>query len=281
MKIKKLLTKLPVTLFKGSKELEIRGICGHSRQVSPGDLFLSRRSKSGDEENYIDQACQSGAVAILTDFPNPARTGVAQLVCENVRALEPKLASFFYDEPSKKMACVGITGTNGKTTTSFILHHLLSGIDLSPGLIGTIEYRFGNNSFPAELTTPEASILQKKFKEMVDFGCKAVVMEASSIGIDQGRTQQVDFDIALFTNFTQDHLDYHKTMEAYANAKQRLFNHLKPEGTAVVNSDDPMAEFMIQHFQGKVIRFGIESSCDLKAENIEEGPERTLCQVHF
>jgi UDP-N-acetylmuramoyl-L-alanyl-D-glutamate--2,6-diaminopimelate ligase len=280
MKIKKLLQELPLELFKGSKELEIKGISAHSKRVSPGDLFLSRKCSDQQDEHYIDEACNAGAVAVLTDFPNPSRKEIAQLVCPNVRALEPKLASFFYDNPSRKMTCVGITGTNGKTTSAFLLHHLLEVQGKKPGLIGTIEYRFGSHSFPAELTTPEASLLQKTFGEMVDFGCKAVVMEASSIGIDQGRTQEVDFDLALFTNFSQDHLDYHQTMEVYALAKQRLFTELKSDGVAVVNAEDNYSDFMVAQCKAPVLTYGRDSSCFLWADEVVASPEATSCIIH-
>ena len=280
MKIKKLLQELPLELFKGSKELEIRGICAHSKRVSPGDLFLVRKCSNQQEEHYIDEACRAGAVAVVTDFPDPGRKEITQLLCSNVRALEPKLASLFYGNPSQKMACIGVTGTNGKTTSAFLLHHLLEMQGKKPGLIGTIDYRFGSHSFPAELTTPEASTLQKTFKEMVDFGCQAVVMEASSIGIDQGRTQEVDFDVALFTNFTQDHLDYHKTMEAYAQAKQRLFTELKKEGVAVINAEDSLADFMVAQCRAPVLTYGTDPSCFLWADEIQKEPGGTVCTLH-
>lgn len=279
MKLKKIIESLPVDLFKGSKELEIRGVCGHSKRVSPGDLFLSRRSPTGQEEHYIDEAFAAGAVAVLTDFPNPARKEMAQLVCIDVRAIEGKIASLFFGAPSTKMNCVGVTGTNGKTTTTFLIHHLLEKRGITTGLIGTIEYRFGQQRFPAELTTPEASTLQKCFKEMLDFGCKAVVMEASSIGIDQGRVEEVDFDIALFTNLSQDHLDYHGTMEAYAKAKQMLFTDLKKEGCAIVNQADPHASFMLEKCAARPFRFGYDRSCDLWVEETDFSPKGTtaLC----
>lgn len=249
MKLKKLIEDLPITLFRGSKELEITGLCSHSKKVAPGHLFIAKVGSYDDGSKYIDEALSAGAAAILTDLPDPSLKAT-QLITEDVRRMEAQLAAKFYGDPSRELFMVGVTGTNGKTTVAHLVRHLLDG-----GMIGTIEYVIGQRHIPADLTTPDIITNQKLLREMVRVGCKACVMEVSSHALEQGRVEGIDFDIAIFTNLSQDHLDYHGSMEAYAAAKAKLFSGLKREAKAIV----PFGEKrMIENCKAEVITYGIE-----------------------
>lgn len=236
MKLKKLITPLGIEEVRGSREVEITGICADSRRVAPGNLFVARKGHGDDGARYIPDAVAAGAAAVATDMIDPSLKGVTQIEHSDLRRLEAELAAEFYGHPSKQLRVIGVTGTNGKTTTTFILKHLLDALDQPCGLIGTIETIIGSRHQPNPLTTPDPSTIHKSLHEMVRAGCRAATLEVSSHGLDQGRLHAVDFDIGIFTNLTQDHLDYHGTMEAYAAAKAKLFPLVKQ---AILNRDDP------------------------------------------
>ena len=258
MKLKKLIENLPITLFRGSKEVEITGLCSHSRKVAPGNLFIAKVGSCDDGSKYIDEAIAAGAAAILTDLADPSLK-VTQVITSDVAAMEAELAMRFFNHPSKELFMVGITGTNGKTTTAHMVRHLLNA-----GMIGTIEYVIGDRHIPAELTTPDVITNHKLLREMVNRGCKACVMEVSSHGLAQNRVAGIDFDVAIFTNLSQDHIDYHGSLEEYAAQKAKLFSSLKKEGLAIV----PFGEKrMIQDCSAKVVTYGIEKG-DVQATDL-------------
>jgi len=277
VKVKKLIVDLPIKVASGSKEVEINGICAHSKKVAPGNLFIAK------SESYIPEALAAGAIAILSDFYDPSLPKeLVQLVAEDVEALLPILASRFFAEPSKQLYCIAITGTNGKTTTSYLIKHLLEKLEQRPcGLIGTIEYIVGDHHYPAELTTPDVITCQKLLAEMVRQDCLSMVMETSSHGIVQGRTKSIDFDAAIFTNLTQDHLDYHGTMQEYANAKALLFTHLKEEAVAILNKESPYAEMMMQKCRASCLTYGFSKDADLFAHHIELYPDRSHFSITY
>ncbi len=241
MKLKKLITSLEIEEIRGSREVEITGICADSRRVAPGNLFVARKGHGDDGARYIPDAIAAGATAIATDLADPSLKGVTQLVHNDSRRLEAELAAEFYGHPSEQLRVIGVTGTNGKTTTTFIIKHLLDALAEPCGLIGTIETIIGSRRQPNPLTTPDPSTIQKTLYEMVRAGCTAATLEVSSHGLDQARLHSVHFEIGIFTNLTQDHLDYHGTMEAYAAAKAKLFPLVKQ---AILNRDDPYFEKM-------------------------------------
>ena len=216
MKLKKLIDRLPIKIYRGSKELEIGGLCSHSKYVAPGDLFIAKRGTVDDGAKYVGEAIASGAVAVLTDLPDPSLRAATQLICSDVAAAEGALASRFYDNPSCVLHTVGVTGTNGKTTVTHLIKHLFDALGARAGLIGTIEYVIGDYHFDAELTTPDVITNQKMLREMVKNDCTAVAIEVSSHALAQNRVDHIHFDTAIFTNLTQDHLDYHGTLEEYA-----------------------------------------------------------------
>lgn len=288
MKLKKLLKDIPVQQIRGSKEVEITGVCINSKVVSPGNLFIAKRGRSEDGTTYIPEAIAGGAVAILTDILDPTHKDVVQIIHPDVSSIEGKIAAEYYQYPSEELFTVGITGTNGKTTTSFIVKHLLDSLDGPCGLIGTIEYIIGAHRYMATRTTPDVSSNQKMLREMVIQGCRSAVMEVTSHALDQGRVSTIDFDVAVFTNLSLDHLDYHQTMEAYCSSKQKLFQGMqktkkkKSEGakTAVVNADSLWTPTILAGCPAQVIQYGIDHAADLKAQAIvltSSGSQFDLC----
>lgn len=243
------------------ESLRICDITDDSRTVVPGSLFIARAGTKSDGRRFIPDAVRAGAVAILTDDPDvvlPAKGGAAVVVTEDVARIAAAMAERFYGAPTGQLDLIGITGTNGKTTTAHLIHQLLNGVGVRCGLIGTVVIDDGVEVAEATLTTPPATELSRTFGRMVEAGCKAAVMEVSSHALDQGRVAALHFDIAVFTNLTGDHLDYHKTMEAYGDAKARLFEMLPPEGWAIVNAEDAAAPRMLRDCRARVLRCTVQ-----------------------
>ncbi|MBF5059799.1 UDP-N-acetylmuramoyl-L-alanyl-D-glutamate--2,6-diaminopimelate ligase [Candidatus Neptunochlamydia vexilliferae] len=268
MKLKKLLKDLDVEV-KGSREVEVTGISAHSQFVVPGNLFIARKGKSYDGTEFIPKAVETGAVAILTDFYNPFLQGVVQIITPKIALLEALLAKRYYETEKTPLFLVGITGTNGKTTTAYLVHHLLAHC----GLMGTIETVMGKQRFPSKLTTADVVTNHKLLREMGDQGLKAVVMEVTSHALDQNRVEGMHFDIGVFTNLSQDHLDYHGTMEAYLKAKLKLFKQCKE---TIYNKDDAAAD---KFSEG--MTFAIEQEANLVAKNIHFSLEGTTFDLHY
>lgn len=291
MKLKQLIKDIPFKQFRGNRELEITGICSNSKLVSPGNLFIARKGRTEDGMTYIPEAVSAGAVAIFTDIYDPfLNKNIAQIIHPDVAALEGIIASSYYQRASDEMFMVGITGTNGKTTTSFLVKHLLDILIGSCGLIGTIKYVIGDHHYDAVRTTPDAVSNHKMLREMVLQGCKSAVMEVTSHALDQHRVDCINFDVAVFTNLTLDHLDYHMTMERYAQAKNKLFRSLDPSHTkkvhpypkvAIVNADSGWHKRMIEGCQAEIITYGIDTDADLKAEQIVLSPTETSFILNF
>ncbi len=270
MKIKKLFKniKIPDLKIKGSQETKLTGISANSKTVAPGNLFLAKKGRTFDGSDFISEAVAAGAAAVVCDLYNPFLSQIVQIIHDNASSLEAKIASAYYDFPSQKLFMLGVTGTNGKTTVSYLLKHLLDNNKKSCGLLGTIEYIIGKNSYPATLTTPAACNLQRFLKEMVNAKMKVAVMEASSQAIDQGRCEEIDFDAVIFTNLSQDHLDYHGNLKEYVSTKAKLFENLSKEKTAIINLDDAYAQFIIGKTKAKIMTFAIDQAADVKAEEI-------------
>lgn len=289
MKLKKLFKDTPVQLIKGSKDVEITGISVNSKLVAPGNLFIAKKGHSDDGALYIPEAISAGASAILTDILNPCLKDVVQIIHADIPSIEGKITAEYYQHPSAELFIVGITGTNGKTTTSFMIKHLLDTLDGSCGLIGTIEYIIGNHRYQAVRTTPDVTNNHKMLREMVLQGCKSAVMEVTSHALDQNRVAHIDFDVAVFTNLTQDHLDYHETMDQYSTAKQKLFRNLKKEKkkkspiakTAVINADSPWASTMTDGCVGEILTYGIDTEAVLRASDIVLTAAGTRFNIHY
>jgi UDP-N-acetylmuramoyl-L-alanyl-D-glutamate--2,6-diaminopimelate ligase len=237
--------------------------------VGPGCLFVAKKGRQVDGSQFIPEAISNGAAAILTDIYDPTLKNVAQLIHPNIVAYEAKLAASYYQHPSKELWTVGVTGTNGKTTTTFAIKHLLDASLVPTGLIGTIEYVVGPRRYIASRTTPDVCANQKLLREMVTGGCRACVMEVTSHALDQGRVAEIEFDVAVFANFSHEHLDYHHTMEEYFRAKAKLFQGLKNRSVALLNADEPWVMRCKGLTASSVMTFGIEEHADLMAKDIK------------
>jgi UDP-N-acetylmuramoyl-L-alanyl-D-glutamate--2,6-diaminopimelate ligase len=224
--------------------IDIRGLAYDSRQVKPGDVFIALKGLTAAGADFAADAIRRGAVAVVADRPADPAATVPWFVVPDARAAMASLAAEFYGHPSRLMQVVGITGTNGKTTTAYLLRAVFESAGKKCGLLGTVTYSIGNQEQPASRTTPEAPDVQRMFRQMVDAGCDACVMEVSSHALALSRVDDTNFACAVFTNLTRDHLDYHGDMESYFTAKRRLFEMLPPGAPGVINVDDPRGEIL-------------------------------------
>jgi UDP-N-acetylmuramoyl-L-alanyl-D-glutamate--2,6-diaminopimelate ligase len=275
MKLKMLLKGLSEIEVRGSKEVEITGVSSDSRTVAPGNLFIAKKGSVHDGSQFISQAISSGAAAIVSDFYDPFLKKT-QLITKTPTLWEAELASRYYHHPSKDLLVVGVTGTKGKTTTTYLIQHLLEGMKKKCGLVGTVETVIGDHRFASSLTTHDVIYNQKILREMVLKQCEAVAFEVSSHGLIQGRVDKIDFDIGVFTNLYRDHLDYHQTMEEYASAKKKLFVSAKKN---IVNLDSPWSSLM--KGEKEALTFGIENKADVMGSDIQFDQNKTTFWVEF
>ncbi len=247
-------------------------LANDSRKVGHNGLYVAISGVHADGHAFIDKAVQNGAIAVVCEampVNHETRfTGIAFAHVSNSRAALAELGAAFYDDPSHSMTTIGVTGTNGKTTVTYLLHHALSQIGHKTGLIGTIEVRIGDDVLETSLTTPDALETQKLFRQMVDAGCSACAMEVSSHALDQDRARCIDFDVGVFTNLSRDHLDYHGTFGAYLTAKKKLFDQLRGDAVAVYNIDDSAAEELVADTKAARISFGLTGDALVRAELI-------------
>lgn len=263
-----LLRHLDLTPPSGLSNVEITGVCEDSRKVAPGNVFVARPGTKADGRQFLADAKQRGAVAAIVQSKMP-RAPLPQIVVQDCGASASVLANAFHGHPAGSVRSLAVTGTNGKTTTTYIVRHLLAGLGIRCGMIGTVEIDDGKTRREATMTTPAACEIAELLASMRDKGCRAAVMETSSHALDQGRVAGVPFVGAAFTNLTGDHLDYHKTMDNYAAAKARLFSSLDPEGVAVINCEDKYSPRMIESCPARIIRFGFGKNADYRARDVE------------
>ncbi|MGQ0626496.1 MAG: UDP-N-acetylmuramoyl-L-alanyl-D-glutamate--2,6-diaminopimelate ligase [Phycisphaerales bacterium] len=243
----------------GAADTRICDLTEDSRSILPGSLFVARRGLKSDGRQFIPAALDAGAAAILADDPALTLPTEAPLVLtQDIELTSALIAERFYGNASRSLALAGITGTNGKTTTAYLLHQLLNRAGLRCGMIGTVCIDDGAEVAPASLTTPPAMELSRTLATMVETGCRACVMETSSHALHQRRTGALGFSIGVFTNLTHDHLDYHHTMEAYADAKALLFESLPATGHAIVNADDPAHTRMLRDTPASILRCSLD-----------------------
>ena len=265
------------SVITGDKNIEITGIEHDSRKAAEGTLFVCIAGFHVDGHKFIPQAAAQGAKAILTTRPAEevdVPEGLAVLQVPELKAALDVIVPFFHDYPAQKMRVIGITGTNGKTTTSYLIRAILREAGYKVGLIGTIQIMMEEEVFPIHNTTPDVVELQHTLAIMRDKGMDYVVMEVSSHALDQNRVAGIEFDTAVFSNLTQDHLDYHKTLENYKLAKAKLFDLLGQKGvkenkTAVVNIDDEAGKTMLEHAKCRHLTYGMEHQAALQATNVE------------
>jgi UDP-N-acetylmuramoyl-L-alanyl-D-glutamate--2,6-diaminopimelate ligase len=236
MDLERLISALGPLEVRGGAPTDITDLAYDTREVRPGALFFCAPGETVDRHDLAGEAVERGAVALVVE--RPLDLDVPQLLVESARASMAPAADEFFGRPTEELVVAGVTGTSGKTTTTFLLHSIFEAAGMKPGLIGTIESRVGGESRPAVRTTPEAIDLQRTFRAMLDAGDRSVVMEATSHGSELGRLDRVRFDALAFTNLTQDHLDFHGSMEDYFSAKRRLFTDHEPASAAAVNVDD-------------------------------------------
>ncbi|MCI9609497.1 MAG: UDP-N-acetylmuramoyl-L-alanyl-D-glutamate--2,6-diaminopimelate ligase [Oscillibacter sp.] len=263
MKLKELLSGLEILSAAADLETEIGGVCYDSRQVEPGDLFVALSGYTVDGHKFISQAMASGAAAVLCQVP-PEGKGIPYVQTADSRRALAAVGANFFAHPARDMTMVGVTGTNGKTTSTYLLKAILEARGEKVGLIGTNQNMIGQEVLPTERTTPESFELQKLFARMRDAGCTHVVMEVSSHALFLDRVYGVPYKVGVFTNLTQDHLDFHKTMEDYCDAKAILFRNCE---TGVVNAADPWTARLLKDASCKIIAFSSSGEADLQAED--------------
>lgn len=262
----------------------IKSVEMDSRQVKSGSLFICIDGYTVDGHDFAKRSVENGAVAILAEKPLDVDVPVV-LVKDTKRAMAI-ISNVFYDHPTRKMSLIGVTGTNGKTTTTHLIEKILRDASITTGLIGTMYMKIADETIETKNTTPESISLQQTFRKMVDHGVQSAVMEVSSHALHLGRVRGCDFNIAVFTNLSQDHLDYHKTMEAYRNAKGLLFAQLgntylnKERKIAVLNIDDPASSEYEKMTAAEIVTYGIDQECDVRASNIKITSQGTSFDVN-
>ena len=254
----------------GSPNKKISSVCFDSRTVNKNSLFVATKGTQVDGHRYIKTAIEQGATAIVCEkLPKELEKKVCYLKVENSQFALGEIASLWYDEPSKKLKLIGVTGTNGKTTIATLLNQLFTNLGYFTGLISTIENKIGDQSIKATHTTPDALSINKLMSDMVENGCEYCFMEVSSHALHQGRTAGLDFDGGIFTNITHDHLDYHKDFPSYIKAKKIFFDNLKKEAFALTNLDDKNGMIILQNCKAQKYSYSIQSLGDFKARIIE------------
>lgn len=274
MTLCELLEKLPDSESHGDTAVSVSSLTCDSRAVLPGALFFALRGAQLDGHRYVEQAVAAGAAAVVLEDAGSAPAGLPWARVPDGRVAMGRMAAFFNGDPTASKPLIGITGTNGKTTTTYLIEAILAAAGQPAAVLGTISYRFGTTTFQASHTTPESTELQRAFRQLGEAGAKAFVMEVSSHALEQKRVDGCYFDVGVFSNLTRDHLDYHVTMESYLEAKCRFFTDLlrptqeKPRRRAAINMDDPFGEEIARRSACPVITFGIEGDYDVRPTNV-------------
>jgi UDP-N-acetylmuramoyl-L-alanyl-D-glutamate--2,6-diaminopimelate ligase len=272
------------TNFYQPEDFQVTGITCNSRQVRKDSIFVAIKGTNEDGHRFIQEAIEQGARAVIIQIPalpagrpNPrgltaldvGSKDVSVIQVKDTRKALAKLAAEFYGNPSSKIKVVGITGTNGKTTVSYLIEEILKEARCNPAVIGTINYRFRDKILPSGNTTPGPIELQSLLADMLDKGVDYAIIEVSSHALDQGRTDTIDFHCAIFTNLAQDHLDYHITLENYFQAKSKLFRNINPDSFVIINNDDEYCRRIKKITPARVVTYGIENQSDLSAKDIK------------
>lgn len=268
--LKDILYRAGIEEVIGSTNVAIENICIDSRQAKKFSLFIAVRGTLSDGHDFISKAISQGSVAIICEtLPEQRVPEVNYVQVKSSRFAAGIIASNFYDNPSQQLKLVGVTGTNGKTTTATLLYGLFKNLGYKVGLISTVRNLIQDQEVAATHTTPDPINLNKLFAEMVDAGCAYCFMEVSSHALDQHRVAGLEFAGAIFTNITHDHLDYHQTFSNYIKAKKMLFDGLSSKAFALINMDDKNGEVMVQNTKAKVVTYGLRSMADRKAKILE------------
>ena len=273
MQLKTLVAAIPIRQVVGTLDRTVESIAYDSRRVQRNGLFVALRGEKADGHEFIGSAIDKGASVIVTEREE-RHPRVTCLLVENTRIALADLSANFYGHPARKLKLAAVTGTNGKTTTTFLIKHICEKAGLRCGLIGTVRYEIGERILPAIRTTPESLDLQELLAQIVNAGCRAAAMEVSSHALAQDRARGLEWDVAVFTNLTQDHLDFHGTMESYFDSKAKLFAQLgsqqkKPKPVAIVNIDDRYGEQLLDRIGKRVavVTYGMSVRADFRASN--------------
>lgn len=277
MLFSELIAEQKILAQQGNLAVPVRGIAYDSRKVEPGDVFIAIEGFQTDGHSYVEQAIAQGAAALVVQKPVAAPASVARVQVPDTRLALAMLSARFYGYPGRRLRLIGVTGTNGKTTTTYLLREIFQRAGSQVGLIGTIANWIGAHRLPVRHTTPESLDLQRLLAEMVAAGVDTVVMEVSSHALTLHRVAGCPFATAVFTNITQDHLDFHKDMADYLAAKKILFQ--MAENFVVINNDDPAAPELARAARAKVITYGIGQKADLRATDIQVNPRGASFQV--
>ena len=285
MRLDRILTGCATVSVKGNASIDICDVCNDSRAVVPGALFVAVKGFASDGHSYIRTAIEKGAVAIiyenqeLTDCQTEGIEGITLVKVESSRHALAMAAAGFYDNPSHKLTLVGITGTNGKTTTVTLLHRMFTAMGYSCGLLSTIANYVGNRGSEAVNTTSDPLTINRLLNEMVEAGCEYCFMEVSSIGVEQERIAGLKFKAGIFSNLTHDHLDYHKTFAEYLRCKKLFFDNLEKDAFAITNIDDRNGMVMLQNTKAKAVTYSCRSIADHTCRIIEQSFEGMLLKI--
>ena len=274
MTIKQLIEEAKPLKIVGNDNIEVTGIEIDSRRIGPGNAFIAMKGTQVDGHQFIPKALELGATCIVCEtLPSELQEGVTYVQYESTESVAGALATHFYGDPTKRMKLIGVTGTNGKTTIATLLYTMFRQFGYKVGLCSTVCNYIDGRAIPTECTTPDPITLNRLLGQMADEGCQYVFMEVSSHAVVQHRIGGLTFAGGLFTNLTRDHLDYHKTFEAYRDAKKGFFDMLPKDAFAITNADDKNGMFMVQNTQATVRTYAQRTSADFKARILEEGFE--------
>ena len=269
-----------VALKRPAPDISVTGLTHDSRLVQPGDLFVALPGINSDGATFVQQAVAAGAAAVVGSAPDPG-TLPHYLEVESPREALSRIAANYYSHPSRKLTVVGITGTNGKTTTAFLVAAILNAHNFRAAVMGTLGLRWAGSWKSTGFTTPEADQLHRSLANLVREDITALAMEVSSHGLEQHRVDDVDFDVAVFTNLTREHLDFHQDMEHYLAAKLKLFALLPADRPAIVNLDDPHASDFIQAAPGRTLTYSLDSEADLTVSDMGLGLQTTVANLSW
>ncbi len=268
----------PKTLDASVADRTVKALVYDSRKVSQGSVFVAVRGQKVDGSAFALQALAKGALAVVAEAGRPQDVLAPWVVVPDARLAMARLAAAFYRHPSRELTVVGITGTNGKTTTAYLVSALFEAADIRCGMLGTVVYRIGKEDREATRTTPESVDVQQLLREMVTRECGACAMEVSSHALSQRRVDETRFAVGVFTNLTRDHLDFHGDMESYFGAKRRLFEMLGPDGVAVLNVDDPRGA-ALTGIAGRTLTYALERPADIYPSKLIHSLQGFACQV--
>ena len=278
-KLKDILSHISYKKIIGDSNIEVTGIQYDSRKIKLGDTFVAIKGTLADGHQFVHKAVDAGAKIIVAEKSFEFAKEITQIIVADTHQALAELAAAYYDFPSKKLSLVGVTGTNGKTTIATLLYNLFKGLGFKSGLLSTVKILVDTKEFSATHTTPDPLIINNYLHQMVQEGVQYVFMEVSSHGIAQKRIHALDFDGAIFTNLTHDHLDYHKTFIEYRDVKKQFFDLLKSDAFALVNADDRNGTLMLQNTQAHKYTYALKNPADFKAKILEQNFTGMLLQI--